>query len=75
MNKLKMEDLIDNYLNRYRKLLKQRNGMTFEKAKTNVLASYLSFQHFVQDCLLNTPPKNRLLPHELRDLYRLSIPE
>lgn len=66
--KLTMEELIGNYLARYKKLLKQSEGKTFQEVKANALSSYLSFQHYVMDNIMDIPVKHRLAPRELRDL-------
>jgi hypothetical protein len=67
-NKLKMEDLINSYLERYRKLLKQTEDVSFENLKANVLNSYLSFQHHVMDTVLAIKLNDRLVPRELKML-------
>ncbi|OIQ65023.1 hypothetical protein GALL_534220 [mine drainage metagenome] len=64
--RLKLEELINDYLQRYRKLLSQNEGKTFAEVKANVLSTYLTFQHYVMDTILAVPVKHRLVPRELR---------
>ncbi|WP_448635207.1 hypothetical protein [Pedobacter panaciterrae] len=65
-NKLKMEDLIDGFNKRTHKLLSEFEGKTFEQIRQNVLASLLSFEHYVGDCLNAIPAHQRVSPFEIK---------
>ncbi|QPH37855.1 hypothetical protein [Pedobacter endophyticus] len=62
--KLKLESLIDEHLQRKRRLLKITDGSTIEDIKADVLNSYFSFNEIVMNTVNSIPPKNRIMPSE-----------